>query len=158
MNPFQHGEVFVTDDGAETDLILGITNAFLDENLDQSANVTTGQVYSDRYRKERRGEYLGDTVQVIPHITDEIKARMRYAAEIENAPDIIITEIGGTVGDIESLPFMEAARQVRAVTLDVRTCFSPVSLVPIGPSGELKTKPTQHSVAALRGLGIIAMA
>ena len=106
MNPFQHGEVFVTDDGAETDLDIGHYERFLDENLDQSANVTTGQVYSSVIAKERRGEYLGDTVQVIPHITDEIKARMRHAAEIDNAPDIIITEIGGTVGDIESLPYL----------------------------------------------------
>ena len=154
MNPFQHGEVFVTDDGAETDLDIGHYERFLDENLDQSANVTTGQVYSTVIAKERRGEYLGDTVQVIPHITDEIKARMRYAAEIENAPDIIITEIGGTVGDIESLPFMEAARQVRRDVGRQNVFFLHVSLVPfIGPSGELKTKPTQHSVAALRGLG-----
>ena len=156
MNPFQHGEVFVTDDGAETDLDIGHYERFLDENLDQSANVTTGQVYSTVIAKERRGEYLGDTVQVIPHITDEIKARMRYAAEIENAPDIIITEIGGTVGDIESLPFMEAARQVRRDVGRQNVFFLHVSLVPfIGPSGELKTKPTQHSVAALRGLGIL---
>ena len=155
MNPFQHGEVFVTDDGAETDLDIGHYERFLDENLDQSANVTTGQVYSSVIAKERRGEYLGDTVQVIPHITDEIKARMRHAAEIENAPDIIITEIGGTVGDIESLPFMEAARQVRRDVGRKNVFFLHVSLVPfIGPSGELKTKPTQHSVAALRGLGI----
>ena len=155
MNPFQHGEVFVTDDGAETDLDIGHYERFLDENLDQSANVTTGQVYSSVIAKERRGEYLGDTVQVIPHITNEIKARMRYAAEIDNAPDIIITEIGGTVGDIESLPFMEAARQVRRDVGRQNVFFLHVSLVPfIGPSGELKTKPTQHSVASLRGLGI----
>ena len=156
MSPLEHGEVFVTDDGAETDLDIGHYERFLDENLDQSANVTTGQVYSTVIAKERRGEYLGDTVQVIPHITDEIKARMRYAAEIENAPDIIITEIGGTVGDIESLPFMEAARQVRRDVGRQNVFFLHVSLVPfIGPSGELKTKPTQHSVAALRGLGIL---
>ena len=155
MNPFQHGEVFVTDDGAETDLDIGHYERFLDENLDQSSNVTTGQVYSTVLAKERRGEYLGDTVQVIPHITDEIKARMRHAAQGENAPDIIITEIGGTVGDIESLPFMEAARQVRRDVGRNNVLFLHVSLVPfIGPSGELKTKPTQHSVAALRGLGI----
>ena len=148
MNPFQHGEVFVTDDGAETDLDIGHYERFLDENLDQSANVTTGQVYSSVIAKERRGEYLGDTVQVIPHITDEIKSRMRHAAEIDNAPDIIITEIGGTVGDIESLPFMEAARQVRRDVGRKNVFFLHVSLVPyIGPSGELKTKPTQHCAA-----------
>lgn len=156
MNPFQHGEVFVTDDGAETDLDIGHYERFLDENLSQAANVTTGQVYSHVIAKERRGEYLGDTVQVIPHITDEIKRRMRLPAEGENAPDIIITEIGGTVGDIESLPFLEAARQVRRDVGRRNVFFLHVSLVPfIGPSGELKTKPTQHSVAALRGLGII---
>ena len=113
MNPFQHGEVFVTDDGAETDLDIGHYERFLDENLEGSANVTTGQVYSTVIAKERRGEYLGDTVQVIPHITDEIKRRMRLPAEGKNAPDVIITEIGGTVGDIESQPFLESARQVR---------------------------------------------
>ena len=155
MNPFQHGEVFVTEDGAETDLDIGHYERFLDVNLSGAANATTGQVYSTVIAKERRGEYLGDTVQVIPHITNEIKARMRYAAEIDNAPDIIITEIGGTVGDIESLPFMEAARQVRRDVGRQNVFFLHVSLVPfIGPSGELKTKPTQHSVASLRGLGI----
>lgn len=156
MNPFQHGEVFVTDGGAETDLDIGHYERFLDENLDQSSNVTTGQVYSEVIAKERRGEYLGDTVQVIPHITDEIKRRMRLPAERDDAPDIIITEIGGTVGDIESQPFLEAARQVRRDVGRNNVFFLHVSLVPfIGPSGELKTKPTQHSVAALRGLGII---
>lgn len=156
MNPFQHGEVFVTDDGAETDLDIGHYERFLDENLDQSANVTTGQIYSEVIAKERRGEYLGDTVQVIPHITDEIKRRMRIPAHRQDAPDIIITEIGGTVGDTESQPFMEAARQVRRDLGRHNVFFLHVSLVPfIGPSGELKTKPTQHSVAALRGLGII---
>lgn len=157
MNPFQHGEVFVTDDGAETDLDIGHYERFLDENLDASANVTTGQVYSSVIAKERRGEYLGDTVQVIPHITDEIKARMRRRATgAADAPDIIITEIGGTVGDIESQPFLEAARQVRRDVGRRNVFFLHVSLIPyIGPSGELKTKPTQHSVAALRGLGII---
>jgi len=117
MNPFQHGEVFVTDDGAETDLDIGHYERFLDINLDQAANVTTGQIYSQVIAKERRGEYLGDTVQVIPHITDEIKRRMRLQAQPgpngEPAPDVIITEIGGTVGDIESQPFIESARQVR---------------------------------------------
>ena len=155
MNPFQHGEVFVTDDGAETDLDIGHYERFLDENLDASANVTTGQVYSTVIAKERRGEYLGDTVQVIPHITDELKRRMRRRAEDENAPDIIITEIGGTVGDIESQPFIEAARQVRQNVGRRNVFYLHVSLIPfIGPSGELKTKPTQHSVATLRGLGI----
>ncbi|HST71626.1 MULTISPECIES: CTP synthase [Kocuria] len=155
MNPFQHGEVFVTDDGAETDLDIGHYERFLDENLDASANVTTGQVYSTVIAKERRGEYLGDTVQVIPHITDELKSRMRRRAQGEDQPDIIITEIGGTVGDIESQPFLEAARQVRQDVGRRNVFYLHVSLIPyIGPSGELKTKPTQHSVAALRGLGI----
>ena len=155
MNPFQHGEVFVTDDGAETDLDIGHYERFLDENLEGSANVTTGQVYSTVIAKERRGEYLGDTVQVIPHITDEIKRRMRLPAEGKNAPDVIITEIGGTVGDIESQPFLESARQVRQDIGRGNVFFLHVSLVPyIGPSQELKTKPTQHSVAALRSIGI----
>lgn len=155
MNPFQHGEVFVTDDGAETDLDIGHYERFLDENLEGSANVTTGQVYSTVIAKERRGEYLGDTVQVIPHITDEIKRRMRLPAEGKNAPDVIITEIGGTVGDIESQPFLESARQVRQDIGRNNVFFLHVSLVPyIGPSQELKTKPTQHSVAALRSIGI----
>ena len=155
MNPFQHGEVFVTEDGAETDLDIGHYERFLDEQLDASANVTTGQVYSTVIAKERRGEYLGDTVQVIPHITNEIKRRMRRRAEDQDAPDIIITEIGGTVGDIESQPFIEAARQVRQDVGRNNVFYLHVSLIPfIGPSGELKTKPTQHSVATLRGLGI----
>ncbi len=155
MNPFQHGEVFVTDDGAETDLDIGHYERFLDESLEGSANVTTGQIYSTVIAKERRGEYLGDTVQVIPHITDEIKRRMRLAADGTNAPDVIITEIGGTVGDIESQPFLESARQVRQDVGRNNVFFLHVSLVPyIGPSQELKTKPTQHSVAALRSLGI----
>lgn len=159
MNPFQHGEVFVTDDGAETDLDIGHYERFLDENLPGSANVTTGQVYSTVLERERRGEYLGDTVQVIPHITDEIKRRMRLAAtepgDGKSAPDVIITEIGGTVGDIESQPFLEAARQIRQDIGRKNAFFVHVSLVPyIGPSHELKTKPTQHSVAALRSIGI----
>ncbi|AGW42117.1 CTP synthetase [Leifsonia xyli subsp. cynodontis DSM 46306] len=159
MNPFQHGEVFVTDDGAETDLDIGHYERFLDINLSQSANVTTGQIYSNVIAKERRGEYLGDTVQVIPHITDEIKRRMRLQAQPggdgEPAPDVIITEIGGTVGDIESQPFIESARQVRH-ELGRKNCFFVhVSLVPfMNASGEQKTKPTQHSVAALRSIGI----
>ncbi|WP_415803441.1 CTP synthase, partial [Isoptericola cucumis] len=153
MNPFQHGEVFVTEDGAETDLDIGHYERFLDVELPASSNVTTGQVYSRVIAKERRGEYLGDTVQVIPHITDEIKSRMRDQAGPE--VDVIITEIGGTVGDIESQPFLEAARQVRHELGRDDCFFLHVSLVPyIGPSGELKTKPTQHSVAALRSIGI----
>ncbi|WP_135850471.1 CTP synthase [Serinibacter arcticus] len=155
MNPFQHGEVFVTEDGAETDLDIGHYERFLDVELDQGSNVTTGQVYSTVIAKERRGEYLGDTVQVIPHITDEIKSRMRARAHDDDAPDVIITEIGGTVGDIESQPFLEAARQVRQDVGRANVFFLHVSLVPyIGPSKELKTKPTQHSVAALRSIGI----
>ena len=153
MNPFQHGEVFVTDDGAETDLDIGHYERFLDTNLHGSANVTTGQVYSRVIARERKGEYLGDTVQVIPHITNEIKDRIRAMA----APDIdlVITEIGGTVGDIESLPFLEAARQIRQEVGRENVFYLHVSLVPyIGPSGELKTKPTQHSVQALRSIGI----
>ena len=153
MNPFQHGEVFVTEDGAETDLDIGHYERFLDVNLVGSANVTTGKVYSEVIAKERRGEYLGDTVQVIPHITNEIKEKMRDQAGPD--VDIIITEIGGTVGDIESLPFLEAARQVRQDVGRDNVFFLHVSLVPyLAPSGELKTKPTQHSVAALRQLGI----
>ncbi|MDR2723327.1 MAG: CTP synthase [Cellulomonadaceae bacterium] len=153
MNPFQHGEVFVTRDGAETDLDIGHYERFLDVELPASANVTTGQIYAGVIAKERRGEYLGDTVQVIPHITDAIKARMRDQADADI--DVIITEIGGTVGDIESLPFLEAARQIRHELGRDNCFFLHVSLVPyIAPSGELKTKPTQHSVAALRNLGI----
>jgi CTP synthase len=153
MNPFQHGEVFVTDDGAETDLDIGHYERFLDTDLGQIANVTTGQVYSSVIAKERRGDYLGDTVQVIPHITNEIKDRIQAMGGPE--VDVVITEIGGTVGDIESLPFLEAARQVRHDIGRDNCFFLHVSLVPyIGPSGELKTKPTQHSVAALRSIGI----
>ena len=158
MNPFQHGEVFVTEDGAETDLDVGHYERFLDRDLSGSANVTTGQVYSSVIAKERRGEYLGDTVQVIPHLTDEIKRRILAMAEPDaqgNRPDVVITEIGGTVGDIESLPFLEAARQVRHEVGRDNVFFLHVSLVPyLAPSGELKTKPTQHSVAALRSIGI----
>jgi len=155
MNPFQHGEVFVTDDGAETDLDIGHYERFLDIDLTQAANVTTGQIYSTVIAKERRGEYLGDTVQVIPHITDEIKRRMRLQASAEPRPDVIITEIGGTVGDIESQPFLESARQVRHELGRKNVFFVHVSLVPyMGASGEQKTKPTQHSVAALRSIGI----
>ena len=153
MNPFQHGEVFVTNDGAETDLDIGHYERFLDTDLGQIANVTTGQVYSSVIAKERRGDYLGDTVQVIPHITNEIKDRILGMGG--DAIDVVITEVGGTVGDIESLPFLEAARQVRHDVGRDNVFFLHVSLVPfIGPSGELKTKPTQHSVAALRSIGI----
>ena len=153
MNPFQHGEVFVTDDGTETDLDIGHYERFLDTDLHGSANVTTGQVYSTVIAKERRGEYLGDTVQVIPHITNEIKSRIRRMATAD--VDVVITEVGGTVGDIESLPFLESVRQVRHEIGRDNVFFLHVSLLPyIGPSGELKTKPTQHSVAALRSIGI----
>ncbi|SDD47524.1 CTP synthase [Rhodococcus tukisamuensis] len=158
MNPFQHGEVFVTEDGAETDLDVGHYERFLDRDLSGDANVTTGQVYSTVIAKERRGEYLGDTVQVIPHITDEIKSRILAMSGPDGEgqrPDVVITEIGGTVGDIESQPFLEAARQVRHDIGRDNVFFLHVSLVPyLGPSGELKTKPTQHSVAALRNIGI----
>ncbi|MBU6314798.1 MAG: CTP synthase [Actinomycetales bacterium] len=153
MNPFQHGEVFVTDDGAETDLDIGHYERFLDTNLHGSANVTTGQVYSRVIARERRGEYLGETVQVIPHITNEIKERIRAMA----APDVdlVITEVGGTVGDIESQPFLESIRQIRQEVGRDNVFYLHISLVPyIGPSGELKTKPTQHSVVALRSIGI----
>lgn len=153
MNPFQHGEVFVTDDGAETDLDIGHYERFLDRNLHGSANVTTGQVYSRVIARERRGEYLGETVQVIPHITNEIKERIIAMAGPEI--DLVITEVGGTVGDIESQPFLEAIRQIRQTVGRDNVFYLHVSLVPyIGPSGELKTKPTQHSVAALRSIGI----
>lgn len=153
MNPFQHGEVFVTNDGAETDLDIGHYERFLDTDLHGSANVTTGQVYSKVIAKERRGEYLGDTVQVIPHITNEIKERILAMAGPEI--DVVITEVGGTVGDIESQPFLEAARQIRQEVGRENVFYLHVSLVPyIGPSGELKTKPTQHSVTALRSIGI----
>jgi CTP synthase len=152
MNPFQHGEVFVTDDGCETDLDLGHYERFIDENLYRDSNVTTGAIYQTVIAAERRGEYLGDTVQVIPHITNEIKARILRVAE---DADVVITEVGGTVGDIESLPFLEAIRQLRHDIGRENVFFCHVSLVPyIAPSGELKTKPTQHSVRELRSLGI----
>ncbi|WP_433521705.1 CTP synthase [Nocardia pseudovaccinii] len=158
MNPFQHGEVFVTEDGAETDLDVGHYERFLDRDLSRDANVTTGQIYSSVIAKERRGEYLGDTVQVIPHITDEIKSRIlaMQGPDLQGqVPDVVITEIGGTVGDIESQPFLEAARQIRHDVGRDNVFFLHVSLVPyLAPSGELKTKPTQHSVAALRNIGI----
>jgi CTP synthase len=153
MNPFQHGEVFVTDDGTETDLDVGHYERFLDTRLPGSSNVTTGQIYSSVIAKERRGDYLGDTVQVIPHITNEIKARILEMGG--SGTDVVITEVGGTVGDIESQPFLEAIRQIRHEIGRDRCLFLHVSLLPyIGPSGELKTKPTQHSVAALRSIGI----
>jgi len=153
MNPFQHGEVFVTDDGAETDLDIGHYERFLDTNLHGSANITTGQIYSAVIAKERRGEYLGETVQVIPHITNQIKDAMKAMAGPEI--DVVITEIGGTVGDIESQPFLEAARQIRQDVGRDNVFYLHVSLVPyMGPAGELKTKPTQHSVSALRSIGI----
>lgn len=159
MNPFEHGEVFVTEDGAETDLDLGHYERFLDRNLSAAGNVTTGKVYSNVIAKERRGEYLGKTVQVIPHITDEIKRSVLAMAEPDDdgvRPDVVISEIGGTVGDIESQPFLEAARQVRHEVGRQNIVFIHVSLVPyLAPSGELKTKPTQHSVAALRSIGIV---
>ncbi|MCL1907665.1 MAG: CTP synthase, partial [Propionibacteriaceae bacterium] len=153
MNPFQHGEVFVTEDGAETDLDIGHYERFLDRNLEAAANLTTGKIYSHVIAKERRGDYLGDTVQVIPHITNAIKEEMLSMAT--PGIDVVIHEVGGTVGDIESLPFLEAARQVRRELGRANVFFLHVALVPyIGPSHELKTKPTQHSVAALRQVGI----
>jgi CTP synthase len=153
MNPFQHGEVFVTEDGGETDLDLGHYERFIDENLKRDSNATTGSIYSSVLKKERRGDYLGVTVQVIPHITNEIKDRiLRVATE---DVDVVITEIGGTVGDIEILPFLEAIRQFRKDVGRDNVCYLHVTLVPfIGPSGEQKTKPTQHSVTELRSRGI----
>ena len=155
MNPYQHGEVFVTDDGAETDLDLGHYERFIDENLTQAANVTSGRVYWTVISRERKGEYLGATIQVIPHITNEIKRRMLEVSLGENAPDVVITEIGGTVGDIESQPFIEAARQLRNEVGRENVLYIHVTLVPyISAAGELKTKPTQHSVKELTGMGI----
>jgi CTP synthase len=154
MNPFEHGEVFVLDDGAETDLDLGHYERFIDQSLHRGSNVTTGAIYSSVIAKERRGEFLGKTVQVIPHITDEIKGRIRGLARATDA-EVIIVEIGGTVGDIESLPFLEAVRQLRHEMGRTNCAFVHVSLLPhIGPTGELKTKPTQHSVRELRSIGI----
>lgn len=153
MNPFEHGEVFVTDDGGETDLDLGHYERFIDENLYRSSNATTGQIYSTVIQKERRGDYLGKTVQVIPHITDEIKERIKRLAT-ENI-DVVITEIGGTVGDIEIVPFLEAIRQFRRDVGRENVCYVHLTLVPyLAPSGEQKTKPTQHSVTELRSRGI----
>lgn len=154
MSPYQHGEVFVTDDGAETDLDLGHYERFIDENLSKSSNVTTGKVYWSVISKERRGEYLGGTVQVIPHITNEIKERICRVTK-EKDVDVVITEIGGTVGDIESLPFLESIRQIQYEVGKENVCFIHVTLVPyLGKAGELKTKPTQHSVKELRTIGI----
>src|SRR4051794_12938618 len=153
MNPFEHGEVFVTDDGGETDLDLGHYERFVDESLSRDSNATTGSIYSSVLAAERRGDYLGKTVQVIPHITDEIKRRIRRLATDD--VDIVITEVGGTVGDIEILPFLEAIRQFRLDVGRDNVCYLHVTLVPfIGPSGEQKTKPTQHSVTELRSRGI----
>ena len=154
MSPYQHGEVFVTDDGAETDLDLGHYERFIDIPLSQSSNVTTGRVYADVIARERRGDYLGGTIQVIPHITNEIKRRIKLVAK-ETEADVILVEVGGTVGDIESLPFLEALRQMRSDVGRKNTLYVHVTFLPfIGASGELKTKPTQHSVRELRGIGI----
>lgn len=154
MSPYQHGEVFVTDDGGETDLDLGHYERFVDINLSKNSNVTAGKIYWSVISKERRGDYLGSTVQVIPHITNEIKERIYYVGREDNA-DVVITEIGGTVGDIESLPFLEAIRQVRKEVGKDDTLYIHVTLIPyIAAAGELKTKPTQHSVKELRSIGI----
>lgn len=155
MNPFEHGEVYVTDDGGETDLDLGHYERFVGESLSRDSNVTTGSIYQTVIRKERRGDYLGATVQVIPHITNEIKARIRKLGQRDDV-DVVITEVGGTVGDIESLPFLEAIRQVRKDVGEENICYIHVTLVPyLHTSEELKTKPTQHSVAELRSRGIL---
>lgn len=155
MNPYQHGEVFVTDDGAETDLDLGHYERFIDESLTQASNVTSGRVYKTVIDRERRGEYLGATIQVIPHITNEIKKNILAVSRTDNAPDVVITEIGGTVGDIESLPFLEAIRQMRAEVGRENCLYLHVTLVPyLNAAGELKTKPTQHSVRDLCSIGI----
>jgi CTP synthase len=154
MSPYQHGEVFVTDDGAETDLDLGHYERFIDENLSQLSNVTTGRIYQAVIGKERRGDYLGGTVQVIPHITNEIKERIQRASR-DGDPDVVIVEVGGTVGDIESLPFLEAIRQMRKDVGRANVLYVHVTLLPaLAATGELKTKPTQHSVKELRGIGI----
>src|SRR5438093_1845294 len=154
MNPYQHGEVFVTDDGAETDLDLGHYERFVDINLRRASNVTTGLVYSAVIEKERRGDYLGGTVQVIPHITNEIKSRIRQVAD-DSGADVVIVEVGGTVGDIEGQPFLEAIRQFKKDVGAGNTLYVHVTLVPyVGPWGEVKTKPTQHSVIKLREIGI----
>jgi CTP synthase len=154
MSPYQHGEVFVTDDGAETDLDLGHYERFIDENLSQLSNVTTGRIYQAVIAKERRGDYLGGTVQVIPHITNEIKERIQRVSR-DGGADVVIIEVGGTVGDIESLPFLEAIRQMRKDVGRQNVVYVHVTLLPaLQATGELKTKPTQHSVKELRGIGI----
>jgi CTP synthase len=154
MSPFQHGEVFVTDDGAETDLDLGHYERFIDESLSRDSNVTAGAIYSTIVSKERKGDFLGATVQVIPHVTNEIKDRIVRLADQHQA-DVVITEVGGTVGDIESLPFLEAVRQLKKDLGRENVCYIHVTLVPwIAASSELKTKPTQHSVKELRSIGI----
>jgi len=153
MNPFEHGEVFVTDDGGETDLDLGHYERFIDENLTRRSNATTGSIYRDVIAKERRGAYLGKTVQVIPHVTDEIKERILKVSS--DTVDVVIVEVGGTVGDIEILPFLEAIRQFRHDVGRDNVCYVHLTLVPyLAPSGEQKTKPTQHSVTQIRGYGI----
>ncbi len=155
MNPFQHGEVFVLDDGSETDLDLGHYERFLNMSLDKGNNVTTGQIYNTVITRERRGDYLGATVQVIPHITEEIKSHIRSAALGEDPPDVILAEIGGTVGDIEGLPFLEALRQMGLEEGPENVLYFHLTLVPyIAAAGEYKTKPTQHSVKELRSIGI----
>ena len=152
MSPFQHGEVFVTDDGAETDLDLGHYERFVSSKMTKKSNFTTGQIYDSVIKKERRGEYLGKTVQVIPHITDEIKLQIKEGAK---GSDVAIVEVGGTVGDIESLPFLEAIRQMGFEEGRENTCYIHLTLLPyIATAGELKTKPTQHSVKELREIGI----
>ena len=154
MSPYQHGEVFVTEDGAETDLDLGHYERFIDINLTKNSNTTTGKIYWSVLNKERKGDYLGSTVQVIPHVTNEIKSRIYAVAEADKA-DVVITEVGGTVGDIESLPFLEAIRQVKKEVGKNDALYIHVTLLPyIGAAGELKTKPTQHSVKELRSIGI----
>jgi CTP synthase len=153
MNPYQHGEIFVTDDGAETDLDLGHYERFTSENLTKASNVTAGQIYSEVIAKERRGDYLGGTIQVIPHVTNEIKRRIRLVAE-ESRAKVVIVEVGGTVGDIEGLPFLEAIRQMRKDIGRENVLYIHLTLLPyIVPTGELKTKPTQHSVKELRSIG-----
>ena len=154
MSPYQHGEVFVTEDGGETDLDLGHYERFIDENLSINSSVTSGKIYYSVISKERKGEYLGGTIQVIPHITNEIKERIQRVAK-HNELDVVITEIGGTVGDIESQPFLEAIRQMKYEVGEENVCYIHVTLVPyLRRAGELKTKPTQHSVKELRSIGI----
>src|SRR5512135_2772775 len=155
MSPYQHGEVFVTEDGAETDLDLGHYERFIDENLTRASNTTTGQIYAEVIAKERRGDYLGGTIQVIPHITNEIKRRIGLAAKSTQQPDVVIVEVGGTVGDIEGLPFLEAIRQMRKDVGRDHVAYIHVTWLPhISATNELKTKPTQHSVHELRSIGI----